>query len=57
MPGQMGQAALVSREGPWYPGKGAGHAPAGFLLCGVRDSWPWGSPGDREGGSGTWDSF
>ena len=42
---------------PWYPGKGAGHVPAGFLLCGVGDSWPWGSPGDWEGGSGTWDSF
>jgi hypothetical protein len=42
---------------PWYPGKGAGHVPAGFLLCGVGDSWRWGSPGDREGGSGTWGSF
>ena len=29
---------------PWYPGKGAGHVPAGFLLCGVGDSWPRGSP-------------
>lgn len=35
---------------PWYPGKGAGHVPAGFLLCGVGDSWLWGSPATGKAG-------
>ena len=35
---------------PWYPGKGAGHVPAGFLLCGVGDSWPRGSPATGKAG-------